>query len=428
MTLLKEGSLNLKELEEKTLLFASNFFDLGFHFADGIVSRTVSRFGTRTSGVYYGRMTERRGGKRQLDVGLECQNLIEKSLLRLNAENMYELSEKGKRTAENLRKRLEKAAALLERQFFNSTAAAKNTVIADSFLALLKLLAGFLSGSVGLIADGADAAIDTVSATVVWIGMKVKKELLGTLIIIVMMFVTAISVGFESLTAIIEAITGTIAPISKPYLVIFVEAVSLVAAAILYLYQRFVGRRNGSLALISQSIDSKNHVYVAIAVIMGALFSILGIYFADALIGVFLAARILIDGFGLSKEALSSAKGEEIDPSRYETPLEKQWRLSRRETFQTWILYSMKEDEAFAKDELVNSLERTFNPKYIPIFSEFRFNLGEGFNFDEEFDNLTKPLLNRGLLVRKEGGFALTEKGRNLVNTTFKHMRFRQAG
>jgi len=40
----------------------------------------------------------------------------------------------------------------------------------------MKLAAGFLSGSVGLVADGADAAIETASASLVWIRIKCKKE------------------------------------------------------------------------------------------------------------------------------------------------------------------------------------------------------------------------------------------------------------
>ena len=96
------------------------------------------------------------------------------------------------------------------------TAAARNTVIADFFLAVMKLSAGLFSASVGLIADGADAAIDTVSASVVWAGIKFKKEFLGTLIVISMMFLTAISVGYESVTKIVDAITATIPPISLP--------------------------------------------------------------------------------------------------------------------------------------------------------------------------------------------------------------------
>ncbi len=63
------------------------------------------------------------------------------------------------------------------------------------------------------------------------------------------------------------------------------------------------------------------------------------------------------------------------------------------------------------KDELVNSLERTFKPKYIPILSEFEFSLGAGFDFEKEFDNLIEPLLDKKLLVKKDDTFILTKEG-----------------
>jgi hypothetical protein len=37
-----------------------------------------------------------------------------------------------------------------------------------------------------------------------------------------------------------------------------------------------------SLTLISQSVDSKNHIYLCMAVIAGALLSLAGIFFFDA--------------------------------------------------------------------------------------------------------------------------------------------------
>lgn len=40
----------------------------------------------------------------------------------------------------------------------------------------MELAAGLSSGSVGLVADGADAVIETASASLVWIGTKCKKE------------------------------------------------------------------------------------------------------------------------------------------------------------------------------------------------------------------------------------------------------------
>ena len=423
--------MSLKELEERTFAFAYHFHGFGYTLHKEVEKKVfsfLSRFGYQPREDYSARMKKwREKHEQQINVQLECESLIEQSMLKLNEENRYELTEKGREEAEKSAKEMEKAAISIRDQLLSPTAAARNTVIADFFLAVMKLLAGFFSASVGLIADGADAAIDTVSASVVWAGIKFKKEFLGTLIIISMMFITAISVGYESVTKIIDAITATIPPISMPYLVVAVEGIALVAAAILHFYQRYVGKSNGSLALISQSIDSKNHIYVAAAVIIGAIFSIFGIHFVDALIGAFVATRILIDGFELSKEALSSIKGEKTDFSKYEIPLERHWHLSKLETFRTWVLYSIKEDNLNTEEELINSLESAFKPKYIPILSEFRFALGKGFDFEKEFDNLIKPLLEEKFIIKKGKNFILTEDGKSRVGRIFKSIRYRQS-
>ena len=423
--------MSLKELEERTFAFAYHFHGFGYSLHKEVEKKVfsfLSRFGYQPREDYSARMKKwREKHEQQINVQLECESLIEQGMLKLNEENRYELIEKGREEAEKSAKEMEKAAISIRDQLLSPTAAARNTVIADFFLAVMKLLAGFLSASVGLIADGADAAIDTVSASVVWAGIKFKKEFLGTLIIISMMFITAISVGYESVTKIIDAITATIPPISMPYLVVAVEGIALVAAAILHFYQRYVGKSNGSLALISQSIDSKNHIYVAAAVIIGAIFSIFGIHFVDALIGAFVATRILIDGFELSKEALSSIKGEKTDFSKYEIPLERHWHLSKLETFRTWVLYSIKEDNLNTEEELINSLESAFKPKYIPILSEFRFALGKGFDFEKEFDNLIKPLLEEKFIIKKGKNFILTEDGKSRVGRIFKSIRYRQS-
>lgn len=432
MALLKEGPLSLKELEKRTFAFVYHFHGFGYSLHEEVekkVSSFLSRFGYQPQEDSSAKMKKwREKHEEQIDVELECSDLIEKGLLRLNEESKYELTEKGREEAQKSAKEMEKAAKLMEGQLLSPTAAARNTVIADFFLAVMKVLTGFFSGSVGLIADGADAAIDTASASVVWIGIKFKKEFLGTLIIISMMFITAVSVGYESITKIMDAITAAISPISMPHLVIVIEGIALIAAVILYFYQRYVGKRNGSLALISQSVDSKNHIYVAAVVIVGAIFSIFGIHFVDAFIGAFIAVRIFVDGFGLSKEVFFSIKGEETDFSKYEMPLEKHWHLSKLETFRTWVLYSIKEDNLNTKDELVSSLERTFKPGYIPILSEFRFSLGEGFDFEKEFDNIIKPLLDEKFLIKKGGKLVLTQDGKNRVDRVFKSMRYHQSG
>ena len=424
LALIKEGPLDLDELEKMTSILVSQFELVGTEFGTRIVSSLFSKFG-RPAAVRSSR-TKQKDSRQEVDIKSECRNLQEKVLIQMNQMGKFELTAEGREKAKEFEKNLKKSADLLEGQILSPHATARNTVIVDFFLASLKLFSGIFSGSVGLLADGADAAVDTVSAAVVWLGMRIKREILGTVIVLLMMFITGISVGYDSIISIIDALLGTLSALAMPYLVIITEIIALIFATFLFLYQRFVGKRNGSLALISQSVDSKNHIYVATAVIIGALFSIFGINFVDALIGGFVAVRILIDSIRLSKETFASIKGEDVDLEKYEVPFERHWRMSKIETFRTWILYSIKELELKTRNELVNELKRTFKPEYIPILTEYKFRLGEGFDFEESFDTLVNPLLENGLLDKQNGDFLITDKGgRNLTELT-KNLRFLQ--
>jgi cation diffusion facilitator family transporter len=421
---MKEGPLDLHELEKMTSIFVSQFEIVGTEFGTRIVSSLFSKLG-RPAIVRRSRI-KREKSEQQIDIKLECRDLQEKSLIKMNQKGKYELSAEGEEKAKEFERGLKKGADILESQVLNPSSAARNTFVVDLFLAALKLFSGFFSGSVGLLADGADAAVDTVSAAVVWLGMKIKRENLGTLIVLLMMFITGISVGYDSVISLIEAFFGTLPALAMPYLVILTEIIALMVAVFLFFYQRFVGKRNGSLALISQSVDSKNHIYVAAAVIIGAISSIFGIHFVDALIGSFVAFKILIDGLGLSKEIFASIKGEKVDLEKYEVPFERHWRMSKIETFRTWILYSVKELELKTRNELVNELKRTFKPEYIPILTEYKFRLGEGFDFEESFVALVNPLLENGLLNKQNGDFLITDKGRKHVIELTKNLRFLQ--
>jgi len=58
----------------------------------------------------------------------------------------------------------------------------------------------------------------------------------------------------------------------------FTFAATIVSALVclaLWVYQRYVGLRSGSLAFITQSVDSRNHVIVAASVTAGLIGSLL---------------------------------------------------------------------------------------------------------------------------------------------------------
>jgi Co/Zn/Cd efflux system component len=430
MALLGTGPLEYEELWEKFIRLVSHFAMGSMYFEEwgesfrGRVNEFMSRFGI---GSKKKRLIRRKIRKREpLEPKFKenLSELLDNYLIQLNNDEKYELTDKGIRQAKEYKRNLEKGASVFRKEILSPGGTARNTIIVDFLLAVMKLAAGFLSGSVALIADGADAAIDTASAVIVWLGLKFKKEYMGTLIIILMMFLTGLCVGLESISTLYEAVVSTIEPISRPYLVISMEVVALIAAALLSIYQRYVGRMGGSLALISQSIDSKNHIYVAGAVIIGAVFSIFGIHFVDALIGTYLATHILKNAVELSKEALSSMRGEQIDFSKYGMLLEGHYEGYRLKSFQGWIMYSIREEDLMTRKELITSLEEVFKPGYVPIMSEFGFSLGEGVDFEKEFDNLTTPLILKGHLIKEGDNFKLTRDGEKTIDRWMQEMRF----
>jgi len=426
LILLKEGKLNLAKLEEKISLFISYFSLSASHFVVEVFEKLPIPF--RKKDFFKKEIFDKRHKdyKKVDSVKNQCEELTEEGLVRKNMDNEYELTEKGRYKAEDFKEDLEKGASVFESQIQSPQSATRNTFIVNVFLTIIKLTAGFLSGSIGLIADGADACIDTVSAATVWLGMRFKKELLGVVVIVLMMFVTGIGVGIESVSKLVQIFSGAVRPITHPLLVIFVEIVAMIFAAVLTFYQRYVGKTHGSFALISQSVDSKNHIFVAGAVILGAILSVSGLYFVDACIGAYISYRILKDAFGLTKEALSTIKGEEVNLDKYKYLFEEQWHLSKLESFRLWVLYTIRENKIKTREKIIKSLKKTFDPEYMPVISEFKFSLGKGFDFGEKFNILIKPLLEKNLMVENRGEFSLTKEGERHLDKKFHLVRYQE--
>jgi cation diffusion facilitator family transporter len=400
LSLLKEGPLSVKELQERTALQTMDFRE---------------------------RYRERRRERKRShpDVEETCDGLVCKKWLNVTDQGKYELTPDGKARAEETAKAMERGAAILQNQLLSPTATARNTTAGYVFLSVVKLLAGFFSGSVGLIADGADTTVDTSASSIVWFGIKFKKEILGTITIIGLMFVTAVILFYDSAASVIENIQGVFLPMTMPYVVIIIELLAMVTMFTLSLYQRFVGKRSQSLALISQSIDSKNSVYSSAAVIVGAVFSIFGVYWVDAIVGGFIAVRICLDGFDLSKDIMATLRGQKPEFSKFKLPFEKQIGERRMDTFRNWIMYSVHEDKLTTKQEIVASLETAFRPSYMPqVFTEFT--VGKDFAFESNFMSIVKPLLDEGYMVENEGVFNLTDRGKAYLKGKIGSMRYKQ--
>lgn len=397
LSLLKEGPLTLTEIEKATALQTVD----------------LSQFSHR----------QRANSQ---NVQSCCQNLVDKQMITLNNQAKYELTPKGKESAQESAWALEKGAAIVEHQVLSPQAAARNTIIGYTVIAFLQLFSGFFGGSVGLIADGADTSVSTVASGIVWCGIRFKKEVIGTLTIISLMFITAITLAIESVRSVIENIQGTFTPMSMPYLVIIIEFIALITAFTFSIYQRYVGRRSQNFSLLSQSVDAKNSMYSAAAVIVGAVFSIFGIHWVDAIVGAFIAIRISIDGVDLTRQTIRSMKGEKPDYNQFKIPFAEHIGAKRMETYRNWVLYILKNEKACTKQAIAASLLKTFRPSYMPaVFSEFT--MGKNFDFEANFDEIVKPLIENCYLQETDGVYSITESGKTYLKDLMETSRYNRA-
>ena len=192
--------------------------------------------------------------QRQIDDGLNY--LFKLGLIVKGEDEVYRLTEEGIKEADIVDRGLQKFTGPLRSLFSKGETTAKVSIFVNILLSALKLGVGFMFNSMALVADGFDNMVDVISAIVVFLGIRYKKELLSTLFIIVVMFVTGIWIAYEAITRLIRP-----EQVEAGGFTIVAAVISGVVCYLMSLYQYTVGKNIGSLSLISQSIDSRNHVF-----------------------------------------------------------------------------------------------------------------------------------------------------------------------
>jgi hypothetical protein len=279
----------------------------------------------------------------------------------------------------------------------------------------MKLGVGFIFNSMALIADGFDNIVDVVSAIAVFLGIKYKRELISTLFIILVMFITGVWIGYESVSRLINP-----EAVEAGAFTIIAAVVSGLVCYLMSLYQYTVGKRTGSLSLISQSIDSKNHVFVAGAVLVGILFAAFGIFIVDSIVGLVVAALILKSAIELSVETSRIAGGEELELSRFARAEERAFEKHRRNYFKSWLLFCLR--EVNTREDVISQYKKSFSTEGLPLINHFSFL--EGFDFENHADPLLKELIDEGLATVKDVNYKLTDKGEKLLKRKLASQRY----
>lgn len=314
----------------------------------------------------------------------------------------YSLTEVGQQKAGEHLAEVRKAANLLQNLLQPATVS-KVSMVAHFALAALKLPAAILSGSIGLFNDAADTLLDGLSSLMVYFGIRFNKERTVNIFLVVMMLIIGVF-GF------IEAVRRLFTPV-EPSLDWFTFLSAIISALVclgLGFYQRYVGLKAGSLVLIIQSVDSRNHVIAAAGVISGLIAFLFSITLLDTLVGLCIAVIILKSGVELAVELIHSRGGETTDISQYRMGWSKWYDDFKQAQLRDWMLYLAYTHRAKTRLELIEQASQALDFTQYPALRAF--GLGNHEQSQEMVSRSIQELIERGWLEALEP-LKVTETG-----------------
>lgn len=207
-----------------------------------------------------------------------------------------------------------KRSALTSRAAFASIAMAL-------FLIGMKSWAALQTSSMAMLGSLADSTLDLVASIVVLLGVRVaaipadsdhrfghgKAEALASLVQVIIISISALFIGFESVRRLMAGAQTTSAELG-----ITVSLVAMASTIVLLAYQRHVIRRTRSIAIATDQLHYASDLMLNGSVIAALLLDqYAGIVGADAVLGLFIALWLAWGAWRNSSHALDQLMDRE---------------------------------------------------------------------------------------------------------------------
>ncbi len=253
-----------------------------------------------------------------------------------------------------------------------------------------------------------------LSAYVLLRGVRLGKELMSAAFIVALMGMTGCYIAYEAFLRLSLPV-----PVEAPAAAFAVAAVAGAASYALAVYQRTVGTQSGSLALVSQSLDGRLHVFQATIVVLGLASARFGVYFVDSIAALFIAVLILRSAVELAIELGRVVRAGNGGMREHDGDQGRDFDLHRWEFFKTWTLLTIK--EVSSRRDVVLRYDQTFTPDDLP-FSRRR-SPAAGFDYRKNVDGLLEELFEGGLITSVGGDLYLTDEGKSRLDASLRRRR-----
>lgn len=201
-------------------------------------------------------------------------------------------------------------------------------VICNLLLSVSKISVGVFTGSMAIVGDGLNNLSDAASAAVTLLGFKLAErpadkehpygharfEYVAGLTVAMLILL----VGFElAKTSVEKMINPT--PVKMSAVAFGVLIASIFVKLFMMLYNRHMGKKIQSNALLVTATDNRNDVIATGAVAVAMVVEHFANLLIDGIMGLFVAIFILYSGISMIRETVSPLLGEGADPALRKT-------------------------------------------------------------------------------------------------------------
>ena len=201
-------------------------------------------------------------------------------------------------------------------------------ILCNLLLFGIKLTAGLLSSSISIIADAFNNLSDMGSSVVTIFGFKLASkpadpdhpyghgrfEYIAAFVVSGLILV----MGFELLKGSVEKIISP-SPLDFGYLSIGILAASILVKLWMFFFNRKLGKKISSSALVAASKDSLNDAFTTSAILISVLIMKFTELNIDAYVGLLMSVYVLWSGVRTAKETINPLLGEPIDEETAKT-------------------------------------------------------------------------------------------------------------
>ena len=194
-------------------------------------------------------------------------------------------------------------------------------ILCNLLLCIIKITVGFISGSISISADGLNNLSDMGSSIVTMLGFKMankpadsdhpfghgRVEYMSAFIVAILILL----VGFELLKSSVNALLNNNTAPSYGLLAIIILIVSVLIKFWMYLFNRKLGKKIESEALLATAQDSFNDAIATTVILLSVVVSkfVTLSFNLDAVMGILVGLFILFSGFSSAKTTFDQILG-----------------------------------------------------------------------------------------------------------------------